>query len=77
MQVTPQPLTLREWVSLNPQGHENPARYPMNRMAKTPSMIPKTVIAIVRFKGPKKISATMANFSMMEAVKIGTRETGT
>ena len=27
-------------------------------------------------KGPKKISATMASFSMMAAVKIGTREAG-
>ena len=41
----------------------------MNRMAKTPSMIPTTVIPMVRFKGPKKISATMANFSMMAAVR--------
>ncbi len=34
------------------------------------------VIAIVRFTGPKRIRATMTNFSMMAAVKIGARVAG-
>jgi len=53
-----------------------PARYAMNRTAKTPSIIPKAVIASVRFTGPKKINVTMTIFSMIEAVKIGGRVAG-
>jgi hypothetical protein len=48
----------------------------MNRTAKTPSIIPKAVIASVRFTGPKKINVTMTIFSMIEAVKIGGRVAG-
>jgi hypothetical protein len=49
----------------------------MNRTAKTPSIVPMAVIAKVRFTGPKKISATITNFSITEAVKIGIRVAGT
>jgi hypothetical protein len=54
----------------------SPARYATNKTAKLPSMTAMAVIATVRFAGPKKISRTMANFSMAAAVKIGARLSG-
>ena len=54
----------------------SPGRYATNRIAKVPSITATAVIATVRFAGPKKISTTMANFSMTAAVKIGARVAG-